>query len=102
MANQSSKPDRKAAAYESYLRHRKLTFVFGWISLGTPVFAFITLFFLAGMTGGPFAAFAQAAAWPIVFTSMLTAPICLAVAFVESFRSRNIREMHGFEKPKRR
>jgi hypothetical protein len=101
MASKSPKPDRKAEAYASYLRHRKLTFVFGWISLATPFFAFITLFFLAGMTSGPFAAFAQAAAWPIVFASMLSAPLCLAVAFVESFRSRNIREMHGFEKPRR-
>ncbi len=101
MAKSTPKPDRRAEAHESYLKHRKLTFLFGWIALATPFFAILTLFFLAGMATGPFAAFAQAAAWPIVFASMLTAPLALAVAFVESFRARNIREANGFSKPGR-
>ena len=101
MAQKTPKPDRKTEALASYLRHRKLTFVFGWVALGTPFFAILTLFFLAGMVTGPFAAFAQAATWPVVFASILAAPICLAVAFVESFRARNIREAYGLEKPSR-
>lgn len=99
MAKNTPKPDRRAEALEAYLKHRKLTFLFGWIALGTPFFAILTLFFLAGMAAGPFAAFAQAAAWPIVFASILTAPIALAVSFVESFRARNLREANGFSKP---
>lgn len=81
------------AKYDAEIeRARKVGIVAGVLSLASAPLMFLTLFFLTGMTTGPFAGFASAMAWPIVFITILASPILLAVGFVQAMRVRNMRE----------
>jgi hypothetical protein len=90
-----SKPLSRLEATEQVGRVRKVGIIAGVLSLASLPMLLLTLFFLTGMTGGPFEAFAKFMVWPSIFLTILVSPLLLAVAFVQSMRVRNLREMHG-------
>ena len=85
----------RAQAQEEIARVRKLGIIMGVLSLMSFPLLLLTLFFLTGMTGGPFDAFAKFMVWPSVFLTILASPLLLAFAFVQAMRVRNLRDLHG-------
>ncbi len=99
MSKSNIKAERRAVALEDFLRHRKLAKTYLYVFIGTPVCVFVTVFFLTGMVNGPFSVFAKAAFWPIMFSGMLALPLSLALSLVQFMRAKNLKDIHGFEKP---
>ncbi len=85
----------RTQAQEEVARVRKLGIIMGVLSLMSFPLLLLTLFFLTGMTGGPFDAFAKFMVWPSVFLTILASPLLLAFAFVQAMRVRNLRDLHG-------
>lgn len=85
----------RAQAQEEIARVRKLGIIMGVLSLMSFPLLLLTLFFLTGMTGGPFDGFAKFMVWPSVFLTILASPLLLAFAFVQAMRVRNLRDLHG-------
>jgi len=98
MANKQETAEFKVQVQAEYDKHRKSAFIAGYVSLGTPVLLFISLFFMSNITSGPFVGFVRAMAWPLVFITGLLSPLSLAVAFVQGVRARNLRWKYGVGK----
>ncbi len=95
MTKPTKKALSRAQAQEEIARVRKLGIIMGVLSLMSFPLLLLTLFFLTGMTGGPFDAFAKFMVWPSVFLTILASPLLLAFAFVQAMRVRNLRDLHG-------
>jgi hypothetical protein len=89
-----SKPLSSVEAQAQIAQVRKAGIIAGLLSLGSAPLLMVTLFFLTGMTGGPFEAFAKFMVWPSIFLTILASPLLLAFAFVQSMRVRNLRDLH--------
>lgn len=99
MSNDRIRAERRAVALEDFQAFRKRARIYFYIFVGTPLFVFLTIFFLTGMVNGPFDAFAKAAFWPIMFSGMLAMPLSLALSLVQWMRAKNLKDIHGFTKP---
>ena len=99
MSNDRIRAERRAVAFEDFQAFRKRARLYFYVFFGTPVFVFVTIFFLTGMVNGPFDAFAKAAFWPIMFSGMLAMPLSLALGLVQWMRAKNLKDIHGFTKP---
>ncbi|NDH65209.1 MAG: hypothetical protein EBY26_02305 [Microbacteriaceae bacterium] len=84
----------RAEAEAEIARVRKLGIIMGLMSLLSFPALLLTLFFLTGMTGGPFEGFAKFMVWPSIFLTILVSPLLLAFAFVQSMRVRNLRDLY--------
>ncbi len=99
MSNDRIRAERRAVALEDFQAFRKRARIYFYVFAGTPLFVFLTIFFLTGMVNGPFDAFAKAAFWPIMFSGMLAMPLSLALSLVQWMRAKNLKDIHGFTKP---
>ncbi len=99
MSNDRIRAERRAVALEDFQAFRKRARIYFYVFAGTPLFVFLTIFFLTGMVNGPFDAFAKAAFWPMMFSGMLAMPLSLALGLVQWMRAKNLKDIHGFTKP---
>ena len=95
MTKPQPKAVSRADAAAEIARVRKLGIIMGVLSLMSFPLLLLTLFFLTGMTGGPFEGFAKFMVWPSIFVTILASPLLLAFAFVQAMRVRNLRDRHG-------
>jgi hypothetical protein len=95
MTKPQPKAVSRADAEAEIARVRKLGIIMGVLSLMSFPLLLLTLFFLTGMTGGPFDGFAKFMVWPSIFVTILASPLLLAFAFVQAMRVRNLRDRHG-------